>query len=129
MKTLAPVTRHVLAAGLVLSAILISTQPSCGAETKGWSEKMEQWQEKMSKKFHDTWKGLSGENKQKSVSTASVDLREEKDAYIVRLNLPDRDVDKVDIKLEAGALHIVAPAEDKVGRYEQTVALADVAPN
>ncbi|MGI8601757.1 MAG: Hsp20 family protein [Verrucomicrobiales bacterium] len=59
---------------------------------------------------------------------ASVDLREQKDSYTLRLNLPNRDLDTVQIKLQGDSLNIVAPAEDKVGRYEQVVALANVAP-
>ena len=60
------------------------------------------------------------------MATASVDLREDKDGYTVRLNLPDRDLEKVEIKLEDKALRVVAPAGDKAGRYEQTIALAGV---
>ncbi len=122
-----------LAAELALSAIGLMTSPlavAAGVEKKedrGFIEKMEQWQDKMSDKFRDTWKSLRGENKEKSVATASVDLREDKDNYTLRLNLPDRDLEKVDIKLEGDTLRIVAPAGEKAGRYEQAVALAGVA--
>ena len=122
-----------LAAGLALSACLIMTLPAsvAAAETKqdnkGFIEKMEKWQDKMSEKFRDTWKNLRGASKEKSMATASVDLREDKDSYTVRLNLPDRDLEKVEIKLEGDTLRIVAPAGEKAGRYEQTIALAGVA--
>jgi HSP20 family molecular chaperone IbpA len=121
-----------LAAGLVLGASLMMTcLPVIAAdETKrdhsGFLEKMEKWQDKMSEKFRDTWKGLRGDAKGKSVATASVDLREDKDRYTLRLNLPDRDLGKVEITLEGETLRIVAPAGEKAGRYEQTVALAGV---
>ena len=123
-----------LAAGLALGASVMLTCPPLAVaageakkDNKGFMEKMDQWQDKMSEKFRDTWKNLRGESKEKSVATASVDLREDKDSYTVRLNLPDRDLDKVEIKLEGDTLRIVAPAGDKAGRYEQTVALAGVA--
>jgi HSP20 family protein len=98
------------------------------ADKKGFLEKMNQWQDKMSEKFRDTWKSLRSASKEKSIASASVDLREGPDNYTVRLNLPDRDLDKVDIKLEGTSLRIVAPASDKTGRYEQSVVLAAAAP-
>ena len=123
-----------LAAGLALSAGFMMTWPlpavaadEAKKDNKGFMEKMDRWQDKMSKKFRDTWKGLRGDGKGKSVATASVDLREDKDSYTVRLNLPDRDLEKVEIKLDGDTLRVIAPAGDKAGRYEQSVALAGVA--
>ncbi len=122
-----------LAAGLALSASFMMASPSSAIaageakkDDKGFIEKMDQWQDKMSDRFRDTWKSLRGDDKGKSVATASVDLREDKDSYTLRLNLPDRDLEKVEIKLEGDTVRIVAPAGDKAGRYEQTVALAGV---
>ena len=70
------------------------------------------------------WKSHREASKEKSVATASVDLREDKDNYTIRLNLPDRDLEKVVITLERSVLRILAPPGDKAGRYEQTIALA-----
>ena len=125
---------HYLRAGwLILSASIVLASPLAAVaagetkkDDKGFLDKMEQWQDKMSEKFRDTWKGLRGDDKGKSVATASVDLREDKDGYTVRLNLPDRDLEKVEIKLDGDTLQIVAPAGDKAGRYEQAVVLAGV---
>ncbi|MEI9898113.1 MAG: Hsp20 family protein [Chthoniobacter sp.] len=123
-----------LRAGITLGSIFLLTWSAAGVaagETKqndrSFLEKMEQWQDKMSEKFRDTWKSLRGDQKAKPDATASVDLREDKDSYTVRLNLPDRDLEKVEIKLEGDTLRIVAPAGDKGGRYEQTIALSGVA--
>lgn len=122
-------------AGLALSAtLMVMWVPSVVSaqetqKAKGFIEKMDQWQDKMSEKFRDTWKSIRGDAKEKSVATASVDLREDKDNYTLRLNLPDHDLDKVEIKLAGDTLRIVAPAGDKTGRYEQTVALAGLEPN
>lgn len=121
-----------LSAGLALGASFLLISPLSAAEAKkddkGFLNKMEQWQDKMSEKFRDTWKGLRSDDKGKSVATASVDLREDKDGYTVRLNLPERDLEKVEINMEGEALRVIAPAGDKAGRYEQTIALAGVDP-
>src|SRR4029079_7473922 len=75
------------------------------------------------------WDGWRGKKGGESIGTASVDLREQQDSYTVRLNLPERDLDKVDIKLEGDSLHIAAPAEKKAASYEQTITLSNVAPD
>jgi HSP20 family molecular chaperone IbpA len=103
-------------------------------DSSRFTEKMKNWQEKMSDTFRDTWRGLWEEKDAKNMgestlATASVDLREQHDSYTVRLNLPDRDLDKVEINLSGDTLHIVAPAEGKAGRYEQEIRLEGVAAN
>lgn len=92
-------------------------------------DKMEQWQNQMSEKFRDTWRSLRSDTKEPSLATASIDLREDEHGYTLRLSLPGRDLDKVDIKLLGDTLRIVAPAGDSAGRYEQTVTLTGVNPN
>lgn len=121
---------HVLALGA--SSLMLTCPPAILAaetkkEDKGFTEKMEQWQEKMSDTFRDAWKSLRRDNQSSSVSTASIDLREQKDSYTVRLNLPDRDLEKVKITFSDGALHIAAPSEEKMRPYEQTLKLDGVA--
>ena len=119
--------------GLGLGAIMSLGGPpvSLAEDSSGFVEKMKKWQSEMSEKFRDTYKSLRGESqkREKSGATASVDLREQNESYTVRLNLPSRDLDKVEVKLEGDDLRIVAPAEEKVGRYEQTVRLSDVPPD
>jgi HSP20 family protein len=134
MKSL---TKHwragLLATGLLLGASFILTRPLTAVAAQdaksnpSFIEKMEQWQNKMSEKFRDTWKGLRSDGRGNPGSTASVDLREDASQYTVRLNLPDRDLEKVEIKLEGDTLRIVAPPAGKAGRYEQSVTLAGVA--
>jgi HSP20 family protein len=126
---------RLLAIGLALSASIATpfgTQLATAAEEKkdsaGFVDKMKQWQDRMSDKFRDTWEGWRGKKDGQSIGAASVDLREQKDNYTVRLNLPERDLDKVDIKLDGDSLQIAAPAEKKVSRYEQTITLSNVAP-
>jgi HSP20 family molecular chaperone IbpA len=97
------------------------TQPA------GFAEKMKQWQDKMSEKFRETWEGWRGPKAGQSIGAASVDLREQPDSYTVRLNLPNRNLDEVEIRLNGNALEIVAPAENKASRYEQTLTLANAA--
>ena len=117
-----------LSGGVVLTGLASpATAAEAKAEDKGFLEKMDEWQDKMSDKFRDTWRSLRGDSKEKSAATAAVDLREDKDNYTVRLNLPDRDLEKVEVNLDGETLRIVAPAGDKAGRYEQTIALAGAA--
>lgn len=109
-----------------------TTKETPKKEDLGFLEKMNRWEDRMSDKFHDTWQKLWGEKEgesmgERSVATASVDLREQKDSYTARLNLPNRDLDKVEVKLDGDTLRIVAPAEDKAARYEQTVVLSGIA--
>ena len=94
-------------------------------------QKMKAWQDKMSEVFRDTWQGLRHDQDAKNLgestlTTASVDLREEQDNYIVRLNLPNRNLDTVEISLFGDTLHIVAPNKGKAGRYEQNIHLEGV---
>lgn len=92
-------------------------------------QKMQEWEDEMTNRFHDTFRNLRAENKENSIGTASVDLREQPREYVVRLNLPGRDLSQVDCSLEGDSLHIVAPAEAGVGHYEQCIVLADAAPD
>ncbi len=46
-------------------------------------------------------------------TAASVDVREQQDGYMVRLNLPQRDLEKVGVSLESGVLKVTAPAEER----------------
>jgi hypothetical protein len=84
----------VCATALFINPIVLAAGPAEKKDDPGFLQKMEQWQNKMSEKFRDTWKNLRGDSKEKSVATASLDLREDKDNYTVRLNLPDRKLDK-----------------------------------
>ena len=96
-------------------------------------EKSKNLQEQMSKHFHQTWKDIcesieATAQSKISISTASVDVREQHDGYIIRINFPGRDLAKVEITLMNGkSLQIKAPAADKAGRYEQTLELNGLA--
>jgi HSP20 family molecular chaperone IbpA len=95
-------------------------------ESAGFVDKMKQWQDKMSNTFRDAWEGWRGRKEEESVGAASMILREQRDKYILRLNLPNRDLNNVEIKLEGNSLHIAAPAEKKVAGYEQTINLSNI---
>jgi HSP20 family molecular chaperone IbpA len=104
-----------------------------GAETKSgdsssFTERMKEWQDKMSDAFRDTWRNFGSDKNSKgfnrdSLAMASVDLREQPDNYVVRLNLPGRDLAKVEVNLAGDTLRIVAPAEGATARYEQSLVL------
>ncbi len=139
MKTSALILREgrqlAIAVGVFMLATATLARAADGGPTSSdpFIQKMKQWQDDMSQLFHNTWLGL-GQDKnaanpgQSTVATASVDLREQQDGYTVRLNLPSRDLTKVEINLTGNTLHIVAPADGKVGRYEQNIQLDGVAP-
>lgn len=98
-------------------------------EDSGFLEKMGKWEEAMTEKFRDTWNALQPQNPDKTASMASIDVREENNRYVVRLSLPNRDLGKVEILAEDGALRIDAPGQGKATRYQQTVELEGVVQN
>jgi HSP20 family molecular chaperone IbpA len=137
MKTRATINPWGRMLAMGLSMTILATV-AIGAEEQGdsgrFTEKMKNWQEKMSETFRDTWRGLWQDKDAKNIgdstlATASVDLREQQDSYTVRLNLPNRDVNNVEINLSGERLHIVAPAEGNAGRYEQDIRLEGVGAN
>jgi len=115
----------------VASAVFLFTPQILGTDdqsaTSSLMEKMQKWEDEMTNRFRDTFRNLRAENKENSIGTASVDLREQPKEYVVRLNFPGRDLSRVDCVLEGGSLRIAAPAEAGVGRYEQSIVLVDAA--
>jgi len=95
-------------------------------------EKTRQLEDRMSDKFRDTWKELreslaAKTHSSSSLSSAAVDVREQNDGYTIRVSLPGRDIDKVEVGMINGnQLRIFAPANGKTGPYEQIVVLAGV---
>lgn len=124
-----------LVVGLILSIAAVgrlSAQVASTGEQKPSSafvEKMKHWQNEMSEKFSDTFNALRNESKSgdKSIAMVSVDLREKNDNYVLRMHLPDRDLDQVEVTLEDNSLTITAPAEGKAARYQQTLSLTGLA--
>jgi len=131
MKTILNLNRRtrLLAAALTVGALAAqSTYPVFGIENPASTivEHLKNWQEKMSDAFRDTFKSLRGVGENKSRGSVSADLREQNDSYTLRLSLPDRSLDKVDLTLEGNSLRVVAPEEGKARRYEQSIVLGDV---
>lgn len=97
-------------------------------------EKTKQLQNRMSGMFRDTWSELRDSIDAKnraghSLSTASVDVREQNSSYTVRVSLPGRDIEKTEVGMVNGKhLRIFAPANGKSGPYEQIVILDRLAP-
>jgi HSP20 family protein len=124
-----------LVAGLILSiaaAGKVSAQVTPADDSKkspAFMEKMKHWQNEMSEKFSETFNALRKEDKggDKSIAMVSVDLREKNDGYILRMHLPDRDLDQVEVTLENNSLSITAPAEGKAAHYQQTLVLTGLA--
>jgi HSP20 family molecular chaperone IbpA len=104
---------------LVAGPLLLAEE----SKDQGFLEKVQDWQNEMSDKFRDTWKKLRQEGNP-SVVSASVDLREQEKSYMLRLDLPGRDLDKVEVSLKGDTLHIVVPEGGNLGRYQQSVVLS-----
>ena len=120
----------VWASMMVLTMGAVTAQDTEGKDGS-YTEKMKEWQEKMSEAFRDSWQRLRQEWGAKNpdastVAAASVDLREQQDSYTLRLHLPNRDLDKVQIDLSGDTLRIVAPPEAKAARYEQIIQLENL---
>ena len=61
---------------------------------------------------------------------SSVDVREQKDNYVVRVYVPNGDTSKVTARIDNGALRIIEPGEKAAGanqsfRYEQVIGLSE----
>lgn len=98
---------------------------------EGILERVEAWRDRMSRSFSEAWEGLWTDqdalsHNQQSLATAAIDVRESGRDYTVRMHLPGRDLDSVQVELDQGALRIIAPSGDQAGRYEQTLALEGV---
>jgi len=111
------------AMALGTGALLVTVPLAAESKDQGFLEKARDWQNQMSDKFRDTWKNLRKEGSP-SVVSASVDLREQEKNYMLRLDLPGRDLEKVEVSLNGDTLHIVVPEGGNLGRYEQSVVLS-----
>lgn len=131
------VFRYHLAAAAI-GALTFLPSPAIAAENdepvaENMVEKAKRIEDRMSDMFRDTWKELRDSmaarmHPKHSLSSASVDVRERNDGYVVRVSLPGRDIAKVEVGMVNGnRLRIFAPADGKSGTYEQIVALDGLA--
>jgi HSP20 family molecular chaperone IbpA len=109
--------------GIWHTASAAESSPGSGS---GLLAPLKQWQEKMSEAFRDGFKSFSGGESANAKSAVSADLREQNDSYMLRLNLPNRTLENVEVSLEGSRLRIVAPEEGNAKRYEQTITLSDL---
>ena len=85
------------------AAILGLTLMPCAAQDEPtmperMRERSKQMQEKMSQHFHRAWSGMRDAmpgRKGSALADASMDLREQSDCYVMRLHLPERDINLV----------------------------------
>ena len=112
--------------GYLAGGSLAGSPDNDKTDSSGFIDRLKSWQDQMSKTFRETFEKLRKDSEASGpyIGTASVDLREQKDNYTLRLNLPDRDLSKVEFSLDGDTLHVVAPAEGKLGRYQQSVKLS-----
>jgi HSP20 family molecular chaperone IbpA len=119
----------------LIFACVLATVSAVGAESakeesEGITGHLKKWQEKMSDTFQDAIKGLGkGGAENKPAGAVSADFREQNDSYMLRLDLPHRTLDKVEVNLTGETLRITAPEEGGTQRYEQSITLKDVPAN
>lgn len=106
-----------------------SPAPSAGSSQMPEVERrMEQLGKHMDSIFADTFDSF-GDWFGRSMLASSIDVRENKDAYIVRAYIPDSTTSKVSATVENKALHITAEGRQKENsatqkeRYEQIISL------
>jgi HSP20 family molecular chaperone IbpA len=123
--------------------VAVSAQPNAAAPSAGTSpatttasaspvssfdQRMHNLESQMDAIFTDTFHN-AGNWFRGSKFASSVDLREEKDNYVVRLYLPDTDTSKVNARIDNNALHITT-ANEQAGKehgqaqpYEEIIGL------
>jgi len=119
------------------AAILGLTLMPCAAQDEStmperMRERSKQMQEKMSQHFHRAWSGMRDAmpgRKGSALADASMDLREQSDSYVMRLHLPERDINLVEVGIADGRnLRVTAPASGALSAYEQNITLEEVTP-
>jgi len=77
------------------------------SESESLSDTMQQLEKRMDSLFTDTFKNL-GSGFEHARFSSSVDVREQKDKYVVRFYVPDADNANINAKLEGNTLHFTA---------------------
>ena len=121
---------RLLAVSLALGAVFVlggvTTVCLGAADPGGLSGLLRRWQFNLTaavRHDYDRVRSLLGT---KPSGAATVNLEEQADGYIVRLSLPNRDLDRVDVNLEGRTLRILAEEPDGSSRYEQSIVLSGV---
>lgn len=115
--------------------LLAAATPSPGAAATAaaspappLTQRMQQLDEQLDSAFADTFRGF-GQLFSNSAFAQSIDLRDQKDKYIVRIYVPDADTSKVEAKVEGNTLYVTASGEENSkssnasSRYEQMISL------
>jgi HSP20 family protein len=123
---------------MIFSAVILGlTLMPCAAQGEStmperMRERSKQMQEKMSQHFHRAWSGMRDAmpgRKGSALADASMDLREQSDSYVMRLHLPERDINLVEVGIADGRnLRVTAPASGTLSAYEQNITLEEVTP-
>ena len=71
------------------------------------TQRMRQLDDQLDSVFADTFRDF-GDPFRDSAFASSIDLREQKDKYVVRVYVPDSDTSKVSAKVEGNTLHVTA---------------------
>ncbi len=116
------------AAPELLSAATASPSAASPSPSTPLAQRMEQLDKQLDSVFADTFRDF-GDSFSNSAFASSVDLRDQKDKYVVRVYVPGSDTSKVSAKVEGDTLHITASGDQSTKnssqseRYEQVVGL------
>jgi HSP20 family molecular chaperone IbpA len=121
---------------ILFSAESPSPSPSATAQSSpaaAFTERMQQLDRQLDSLFSDTFRGF-GNAFGGSAFASSIDLRDQKDKYVVRVYVPDANTSQVNAKVEGDMLHITATGQEKTKnssqreRYEQMISLPGPVP-
>lgn len=116
---------------ILFSATTPTPSPSATPQTSAnasFAQRMQQLDNQLDSVFADTFRGF-GNAFSDSAFASSIDLRDQKDRYVVRVYVPDADTSKVNAKVEGNTLQVTASGEEKTkntsqsAHYEQMITL------
>ncbi|MEO6872866.1 MAG: Hsp20 family protein [Chthoniobacterales bacterium] len=116
---------------ILFSATTPTPSPSATPQSSSnasLAQRMQQLDNQLDSVFADTFRGF-GNTFSNSAFASSIDLRDQKNKYVVRVYVPKADTSKVNAKVEGDTLHVTASGEETTknssqsARYEQIITL------
>lgn len=104
------------------------SQGSLGAASANFDQKMDQLDNQLDSVFANTFRGFGNWFGPNDLGS-SIDLRDQKNKYVVRVYVPGTDTSKVNARVENNTLHVTAEGEknsknaSESERYEQIISL------
>jgi HSP20 family molecular chaperone IbpA len=131
------ITRYLIVSAAVMTlaspSLFATASPAplssrANSSSSDLTRRMRQLDDQLDSVFADTFRDF-GNPFRDSAFASSIDLREQKDKYVVRVYVPDSDTSKVSAKVEGNTLHVTTTGEQnqkdasQSERYEQMISL------